>query len=410
MAARPGTRRTGPHRGPTPGRCTASPRRRSRSAPSTTRAISACPSPGTTVSVACPCSIFGGTVPPAADSATPDSVELGMKFRSEIAGTINGIRFYKVGGQHRHPRRQSLVGRRHPARRRRPSPARARIGLAAGDVLETGPDPGQHHLRRRLPGAERPLRGHRFGAEPSTRHRRRQPRQPAPARHPRRRQRQRPLSVHAGKQLPDQLLPGRELLGRRPLHAGPDRSAARSGYGRKRDRWHRFGDGVVVAADQRWHGFDLPHHPRHRRRRPDPGNRQRPGQLEDDLGPQRRHPLHLHRGGDQRRRRRARVRGLQPGDAVGADGARGADRRQRQRRRRPGERQLDRSRQRRRQRRSPATASPPSSAPSPRRRPPSAPAPARRRSPASPTAPPTPSPWRRSTASAPGRPRRPPTR
>jgi hypothetical protein len=52
-------------------------------------------SAGTTVSVSCPCSLFGATVPPTIDSGDSGSVELGVKFRSDVAGAINGVRFYK---------------------------------------------------------------------------------------------------------------------------------------------------------------------------------------------------------------------------------------------------------------------------------------------------------------------------
>jgi hypothetical protein len=53
-------------------------------------------SAGTSVSVSCPCSIFGGTVPATVDSGDNGAVELGVKFRSDVAGTVNGVRFYKA--------------------------------------------------------------------------------------------------------------------------------------------------------------------------------------------------------------------------------------------------------------------------------------------------------------------------
>ncbi|MEA2534508.1 MAG: large repetitive protein [Actinomycetota bacterium] len=54
------------------------------------------PSAGTTVSVACPCSLFGTSVAPTtADGADPNSIEVGVKFTSDRFGTISGIRFYK---------------------------------------------------------------------------------------------------------------------------------------------------------------------------------------------------------------------------------------------------------------------------------------------------------------------------
>jgi methionine-rich copper-binding protein CopC len=52
------------------------------------------PAPG-----ACPCSIFAGTATPATAAVTDSgSVEVGVRFRSDIAGQIAGIRFYKGAG------------------------------------------------------------------------------------------------------------------------------------------------------------------------------------------------------------------------------------------------------------------------------------------------------------------------
>ncbi|SDS52762.1 Ig-like domain-containing protein [Pseudarthrobacter equi] len=45
---------------------------------------------------ACPCSVFAaGTLPGTIDQPDGSAVELGMKFRSDIAGNITGVRFYK---------------------------------------------------------------------------------------------------------------------------------------------------------------------------------------------------------------------------------------------------------------------------------------------------------------------------
>jgi hypothetical protein len=51
----------------------------------------------TTVPTAgCPCTVFSATALPAnATVADPNAVELGMKFQSNMAGRITGIRFYK---------------------------------------------------------------------------------------------------------------------------------------------------------------------------------------------------------------------------------------------------------------------------------------------------------------------------
>jgi len=57
------------------------------------------PGAGSTVTVNCPCSIWGTTFAPPAetiDSGDPDSVELGVKFKSDVFGQVTGIRFYKA--------------------------------------------------------------------------------------------------------------------------------------------------------------------------------------------------------------------------------------------------------------------------------------------------------------------------
>ena len=55
------------------------------------------PSNGISVTVNCPCSIWGPNVAPAvADGGDGGSVEVGVKFQSSTFGQINGIRFYKA--------------------------------------------------------------------------------------------------------------------------------------------------------------------------------------------------------------------------------------------------------------------------------------------------------------------------
>jgi hypothetical protein len=53
------------------------------------------PTAGTTVSITCPCSMLGTLTPGVVDSGDTGSINLGVKFKSEVAGKINGIRFYK---------------------------------------------------------------------------------------------------------------------------------------------------------------------------------------------------------------------------------------------------------------------------------------------------------------------------
>ncbi|MFF2296567.1 DUF4082 domain-containing protein, partial [Arthrobacter sp. NPDC058127] len=50
----------------------------------------------TTAAPSCPCTVFSAASNPATVNVNdPSAVELGMKFRSDIAGNITGIRFYK---------------------------------------------------------------------------------------------------------------------------------------------------------------------------------------------------------------------------------------------------------------------------------------------------------------------------
>ncbi len=52
---------------------------------------------GINVNVSCPCSIWGDSYTPAqADSGDTGSIELGVKFKSDIYGAVTGVRFYKA--------------------------------------------------------------------------------------------------------------------------------------------------------------------------------------------------------------------------------------------------------------------------------------------------------------------------
>ena len=142
-------------RGPTRSRPTPSGAARpSGPGPPTTAANIETPGAGVTITVGtarrprCPCSIWprhrhAGSAP----TPTPSAVELGVKFRTGTDGFITGIRFYKATAEHRHPRRQPVVGTGtqlgHGHLHRRDAPA-------AGS-RPTSPRPvaghGQHHLR-----------------------------------------------------------------------------------------------------------------------------------------------------------------------------------------------------------------------------------------------------------------------
>jgi hypothetical protein len=54
------------------------------------------PSSGITVSVSCPCSMWGNATPVTTDSGDTSATTVGVKFTSDVAGTISGIRFWKV--------------------------------------------------------------------------------------------------------------------------------------------------------------------------------------------------------------------------------------------------------------------------------------------------------------------------
>jgi methionine-rich copper-binding protein CopC len=57
------------------------------------------PGPGITVTVNCPCSLFGSNYTPAVTSASDGSAyELGVKFQSNVSGWVAGVRFYKGAG------------------------------------------------------------------------------------------------------------------------------------------------------------------------------------------------------------------------------------------------------------------------------------------------------------------------
>ncbi len=58
------------------------------------------PSAGVTVTVGsgsqtCPCTLFGSAAPSTSDAGPDSSLELGVRFKSDVAGSITGVRFYK---------------------------------------------------------------------------------------------------------------------------------------------------------------------------------------------------------------------------------------------------------------------------------------------------------------------------
>jgi methionine-rich copper-binding protein CopC len=57
------------------------------------------PGPGVSVTVNCPCGLFGANYTPSTTASTdPASYELGVKFQSTVPGWVAGVRFYKGSG------------------------------------------------------------------------------------------------------------------------------------------------------------------------------------------------------------------------------------------------------------------------------------------------------------------------
>ncbi|MDA0161538.1 DUF4082 domain-containing protein [Solirubrobacter ginsenosidimutans] len=54
------------------------------------------PSAGVTVTIGCPCTMLGSTVPTIVDENDPNGVSVGVRFKADLDGTITGVRFYKA--------------------------------------------------------------------------------------------------------------------------------------------------------------------------------------------------------------------------------------------------------------------------------------------------------------------------
>ena len=284
---------------------------------------------------------------------------------------------------------------------------RDRLGLAAGEIHDPGPDPAEHDLRRRLPGAERPLLGQR----PDPRRRRRQ--RAAPGRSRRLAGGNGVYAYGSGSSFPERQLPGLELLGRRALRAGTAAGRAWDADGGQRQRRARLGDRLLDRAGERRQSDQLRGHALQSRRGADAenGDRDPAGDLDHGQRAHRRQQLHLHRQGGQRRRNQSRVGAFGPGHAerrVGARDARHGDRGGEERR---CAGHLDGADERRRQPDHRLHGHPlPRGTTAARPRPTSAAAPPRPRSARSPTAAATPSKSPPTTRSAPAPPRRRATR
>ena len=109
------------------------------------------PTPGAT-------SIFCASAAPTTFATSDGSaVELGVKFRSDVAGTVTGVRFYKgtgTTGTHTGTLWSSTGTKLATAT----FTGGDRVGLAAGVVLDAGRDHREHRLRRVVSHERRPLR------------------------------------------------------------------------------------------------------------------------------------------------------------------------------------------------------------------------------------------------------------
>ena len=141
----------------------ASARSRCAHARSTTAATSERPRP------ASPCTVGAGRARAALArdrrarqrrASRPSAVELGVKFRTDVAGSITGVRFYK-GSQNTGTHVGHLWTRRRHAAAHGDLHRRDGLRLAAGELPEPVPDHREHDLRRVLLRAQRPLRRRR---------------------------------------------------------------------------------------------------------------------------------------------------------------------------------------------------------------------------------------------------------
>ena len=207
--------------------------------------------------------IFDLATPGTVDSGDGSAVELGVKFRSDLAGTINGIRFYKSAantGTH--------VGSLWSSTGTLLAQANFTGETASGwqQVKFTSPVSIQPNTTY-VAGYLAP-RGSLLGQRPDPGGRRRQR---TVARACEQHQRQRPLHLRQHGPVPDQHLPILQLLGRRPVH--PDSLGAGTGPGHQCQRHRRPGtgdrelDGAGERRRQRDH--QLPSHPLHRLHRTD---------------------------------------------------------------------------------------------------------------------------------------------
>ena len=95
-------------------------------------------------------------VPGVIDDGPDNAVELGVKFKSDVAGTITGIRFYKADANTGIPHRQSVVDHGHAAGHGYLL-QRDRLGMAASALCHARGDHLQYGLRGLVSREQRTL-------------------------------------------------------------------------------------------------------------------------------------------------------------------------------------------------------------------------------------------------------------
>ena len=202
---------------------------------------------------ACPCSLWGPATVPANAAQTTDGnpVELGVKFRVEVSGTITALRFYKGStntGTH--------VGHLWSASGTRLASVtftgETGFGVAGGEPVVAGRGVGGHYLRRLVSRAQRQLRVRLELLRDGVRQR------PIACDFVERGRRQRGLRVRC-ERVPGEHLQRDELLGRRHLqrcpraagHDGADRDIGLSQRRVDRRQRRRGADGHVQRGDKR---------------------------------------------------------------------------------------------------------------------------------------------------------------
>ena len=95
-------------------------------------------------------------IPAIVDGGDPNAVQLGVKFRSDVAGFVTGVRFYKTATNTGTHVGNALVERRCGARHGDVQ-QRIDVRMAAAELLDAGRDRREHRLRRLLLRTQRSL-------------------------------------------------------------------------------------------------------------------------------------------------------------------------------------------------------------------------------------------------------------